>query len=226
MIVAGCIFLTGSAARAQQTHDLFQMKLSDRADLVLEAMKEATTAVSAVKDKQTAEVAKSVLESVDKRIKLYSEREAERTPAERRWVADFFIPRKEAQQAELEKAYDKVLAVDPKLLPLFLDSSTLKTYRGNVIKRTKSMAQTIQTACKAYYVTTGKWPTKLEELANPPDGSKPWVGGGKNGVKDPSGKDFSLKFEKDQFGLETPVISTVNPFGDGKEVIRYPEKAK
>jgi hypothetical protein len=222
--IAGCILYFHASARAQQSYDLFQMKISDRAELVLEAMKEATTAVAKVKDKQTAEVAKVVLDSVDKRIKQYSERSTERTPAERRWVADIFIPKKEAQQAELDKAYDQVLARDPSLLPMFLDAATLKNYRAATEKRAKLIAENLVKACKAYYITFQKWPATLDDLVKAPNG-KPFLVGGKDDTLTPWGKAFQYQIEKDATGIESPVISVANPF-DGKDEIRYPAKEK
>src|SRR5262245_53799691 len=164
-----CCLLLGTAAPAQQKYDLFRMKLDDRAELVLEAMRDATAAVSRVKDNATAEAAKAILESVEKRIRQYSERETDRTPDERRWVADFFIPRKEAQLAELDTACHAVLARDPRLLPQFLDPARLKEYRARTEKRARLSAENISKACKTYYIMSNrKWPEKLEDLAQPP----------------------------------------------------------
>jgi hypothetical protein len=226
LLAAGCFLVVGTPSSAQQKYDLFRMKLDDRAELVLDAMKDATKAVAAVKDKASAEVAKAVLESVDKRITQYSERETDRTPAERRWVADFFIPKRDTQQAELDKAIDAVTARDPKLLPLFLDSATLKEYRTSMERRAKLSAEKIVKACKTYYIMTNqKWPASLEDLAVPPKG-KPFLEGGKSAILTPWGKPYQLSFEKNGTGMDVVVISAINPFGDGKEEIRWPPKEK
>lgn len=226
LLAAGILFSFGTGAQAQQKYDLFQLKISDRAELVLEALQEATKAVEGVRDAKSAEVAKAVLESVGKRIKQYSERTTERTPEERRWVADVFEPKRDAELEKLNKAYDAVLARDVQLLPLFLDTKTLDVYRGKTIGRARLMAQNIQRACKAYRITLDdRWPVKLEDLVPGPE-KRNYLEGGKAAITTPWGKPFQYRLEKDAEGEEFPVISAVSPFGDGKQEIRWPEKGK
>lgn len=90
------------------------------------------------------------------------------------------------------------------------------------VKEAKIKASNIAKACESYKAThDSMWPTSLNELISPTDGSKPLLQGGDTAIIDPWGKNFNMQIVTDNFNVERAVISTTTD--DGREV-KWPEK--
>jgi hypothetical protein len=193
---------------------------------VLDSVKAAEDALGAVKDKKSAEAAKSKLAEAEKRIKQFDGKKEARTEEEKNWVRDVYASKLILQKGELDVAHDRLLRANEVLYGLVGDAETFRKYQETQLARTRKMAREIQTACKAYYLSTEDYPKKLNELIGA-DGGKPYLEGGKKAILDPWGKEFNLTLEEDeQTGERIPVISTKSPYGEGKAEIRWPAKAK
>jgi hypothetical protein len=196
--------------------------------VVLDAITDATEAVRGVKDRATAEKAKDKIAEVEKKLTDPFVRDKYRTDEELRWVKDVFEPKLIAHQLELENAQDKLVETNSKLYAVIGSPDTFGEMKEAKIKRAELQTQKLFKACKVYYVMLDQgWPKKLTDLAETGDLARPLIEGGSDAIKDPWGQKYKLTIVEDkETGDEIPVISTVSPYGDGKQVIRWPKKEK
>jgi hypothetical protein len=113
-----------------------------------------------------------------------------------------------------------------KLYSLFGDAQQFRMLKDSKLKKAERDAQNLCKACKAYRISADGFPKKLLDLAVPPEGSRPFVEGGKSAVIDPWGRAYKLEIVTDAAGDKLPVVSTMSPYGDGKQEIRWPKKEK
>jgi general secretion pathway protein G len=84
----------------------------------------------------------------------------------------------------------------------------------------KAGMKTIETACKAYEIKIGQLPNSLQDLLQPPDGGKPYLENGTEGLNDPWGKPYSYDASGGHNGGQKPDVWTTTP--DGRMIGNWP----
>jgi hypothetical protein len=224
VLTAGLVSF-GNRAHSQPSIDFEKKTVRECGQIVLDSLKAATEAVAGLKDESTAPSVKKALQTAQSLVKQAPWMKDVMTGEEAKWVSDVFEPKKRQAEFELEKAQDKLLTSNPKLYDAIGDAKAFQKTKSGKIELAQLSGQNLQKACKAYYLLNNKWPKQMDVLIGA-DGGRPFVEGGEKGIQDPWGNLYKLTIEKDATGDELPVISTLSPYGDGKQEIRWPKKEK
>jgi hypothetical protein len=85
----------------------------------------------------------------------------------------------------------------------------------------KTNILTLTSAAKAYFIKYSEYPKNLAHLAEPPDGSRPFIEPGKKLLQDPWGKDYQFEVKVEN-NINVIKIWTIAP--DGTRIDNMPKK--
>jgi len=194
----------------------------------IEVLKEVTDILKSIKDKETAEAAKSKLDQLgEKQRKLSKEMEAlAKLPKDKQeeLKKKYGAMAEEAQQA-LEKEVGRVGKLSVAVKAIVEDTTLFKDLAKAKRDLAKYQIETLNIVVEAYKLRHAKYPVSLEVLAQkPPDGKPAMVK--PEALIDPWGRPYEYNPAGERNKSIKPDIWSLGPNPDNKEGIigNWPEK--